>query len=265
MALSYTEFKAKVSSLCGIDLTLYKSQQMDRRINSLMTLWGVEDYDAYWKLLNTNPVKYQEFVKKLTINVSEFFRNPERFMELWEDIFPLLLKERPKIKVWSAGCSNGAEPYSVAIILNELSALSRAVILGTDIDQVVLNKAQTGAYTHNEVKSLPGNLLHKYFQEKAGYYYLTDSIKQAVSFQKQNLLLEEFDEGYDLIICRNVVIYFTEAAKNELYRKFYQSLRSGGYFMVGGTEPLLNYKALGFENISSSIYKKAVSSNRKID
>lgn len=261
MRLSYAEFKSKVSVLCGIDLSLYKSQQMDRRIHSLMSLWGVENYEEYLDLLTNNPVRFQEFLKKLTINVSEFFRNPERYMDLWETILPQLLKERPKIKIWSAGCSNGAEPYSVAIILNELSALSRAMIVGTDIDTTVLDKAQAGVYGDNEVKSLPVELLEKYFRQDKGYYYLNDRIMKAVTFKKQNLLLDEFDEDFDLIICRNVVIYFTEEAKNELYKKFYRSLRPGGYFLVGGTEPLLNYKALGFENIASSFYKKVVAAD----
>lgn len=256
MPLSYAEFKSKVSTLVGIDLFLYKSQQMDRRIHSLMTLWGLKSYEEYLEVLTTNPIRFQEFLKKLTINVSEFFRNPERYMDLWKTILPELLKERPRVKIWSAGCSNGAEPYSVAIILNELSALSRATLLGTDLDATVLAKAQAGMYAENELKSLPRELVEKYFRKDNGYYYLSDYILKAVTFKKHNLLVDKFEHDFDLIICRNVVIYFTEEAKNELYKKFYRSLRPGGYFWVGGTEPLLNYKALGFENTISSFYKK---------
>ncbi|HBK68717.1 MAG TPA: chemotaxis protein CheR [Firmicutes bacterium] len=256
MPLTYQEFKKEVSQLCGTDLSLYKSQQMDRRIHSLMSLWGIADYDQYLKELKTNAHRYQEFVKKLTINVSEFFRNPDRFMELWEKIVPELLKASRKIKIWTAGCSNGAEPYSIAIILQELQASTQAEIIATDIDQVVLEKAKKGVYLRHEVKSLPPELLKKYFRQEEELFFLGDSIKKKVIFKRHNLLCDPFPQELDLISCRNVVIYFTEEAKNKLYMKFNQSLRMGGYFLAGGTEPLLYYKQVGFENVSPSFYKK---------
>jgi chemotaxis protein methyltransferase CheR len=256
MPLTYQEFKEAASRLCGNDLSLYKSKQMDRRIHSLMNIWGVSDYDEYLTILQTDPQRYQEFVKKLTINVSEFFRNPDRFMELWERIMPELLKKPGKIKIWSAGCSNGSEPYSVAIILHELCASTRAEILATDIDQVVLDKAKKGVYLQNEIKSMPPDLIKKHFRQEGEAFYLKENIKERVVFKKHNLLKDPFEKDLDLIICRNVVIYFTEQAKNDLYIKFNQSLRMGGYFLVGGTEPLLYYKQLGYENVSPSFYKK---------
>lgn len=256
MTISYTEFKEQASRLCGIDLSHYKSQQMDRRINSLMSLWKISDYEEYLEILKTDPLRFRQFIKKLTINVSEFFRNPERFQELWEEILPKLLQERAKLKIWSAGSSNGAEPYSVAIVLRELGAAHRADILGTDIDEEVLSKARQGVYSLNEVKSLPEKLLRKYFREEAGFFHLATEIKEAVTLRKHNLLLDKFETGFDLIICRNVVIYFKEKAKNKLYLGFHRSLRTGGYLWVGGTEPLLNYKEFGFASAATSFYKK---------
>ncbi len=256
MALTYQEFKKEVSKLCGTDLFLYKSQQMDRRIHSLMSFWGIDDYDEYLNVLKTNAQRYQEFVKRLTINVSEFFRNPDRFIELWERILPELLQKPGPIKIWSAGCSNGAEPYSVAIILQELNALHRASILATDIDQVVLDKAQRGEYLFNEVKSLPADLREKYFRQENEVFYFDDALKRRVQFKRHNLLLEPYPENLDLIICRNVVIYFTEEAKQKIYLDFNRSLRVGGYYLTGGTEPILYYRQFGFENVAPSFYKK---------
>jgi len=256
MPLTYQEFKAAVSELCGTNLFLYKSQQMDRRIHSLMGLWGIDNYEDYLHLLKTNPQRYQEFVKKLTINVSEFFRNPDRFYELWERILPELLKGNRKVKIWSAGCANGAEPYSFALILAELKATLRAEILATDLDEVMLAKALQGQYMRNEIKNLPPELLAKYFREENGYYRLDQRIKAQVVFKKHNLLSDPFPRDLDLISCRNVVIYFTEEAKNRLYKQFNQALRIGGYFMAGGTEPLLYYRQLGFDNTAPSFYKK---------
>ena len=119
MGLSYEEFKKVAGYLTGLDLSAYKSQQMDRRIHSLMRLWGMESYDEYLHVLRTDAARFEEFKKKLTINVSEFFRNPERFAELAESILPELFRTGRCLRIWSAGCANGAEPYTVAIILRE--------------------------------------------------------------------------------------------------------------------------------------------------
>lgn len=254
--IDYQEFKGLVSQLVGIDLSEYKSQQMDRRIHSLMQSWEIQNYDHCLELLKTNPQRYKEFVKKLTINVSEFFRNPERFEELWRRVLPELLNKNSHTRIWSAGCSNGAEPYSVALIVRELGAADRVEIFGTDIDQVILAKAREGVYEYNDLKNLPPQLISKYFVIQNNRYYLNDTVKSMVEFLNHNLLKDPFLNSFDLIICRNVVIYFTEEAKKVLYQKFYDCLKPGGYLLVGGTEPLLNYKKLGFINSSVSFYQK---------
>lgn len=242
--------------MVGIDLSEYKSQQMDRRINSLMQSWEVQDYDLCLELLKTNSQKYKEFVKKLTINVSEFFRNPERFEELWRRILPGLLKAGPDLRIWSAGCSNGAEPYSVALIIQELGAADRVQIFGTDIDQMILTKAREGIYDYNDLKNLPPDFLNKYFKIVNNRYYLNETVKSMVEFLNHNLLKDPFLNSFDLIICRNVVIYFTEEAKRSLYQKFFDALKPGGYLLVGGTEPLLNYRKMGFMSCAASYYQK---------
>lgn len=255
--LDYPDFKKIAGEMTGIELNDYKSQQMDRRINSLKQLWKIETYDDYLKVLQSNPEKYQEFVKRLTINVSEFFRNGERYEALWNKIMPELLRKSAMIHIWSAGCSNGAEPYSVAMIANELNAGDRIEILATDVDREILNKAQHHAeYNPNEVRSIPKDLLDKYFILQRGVYHLKEGIKRMVDFRVHNLLADSFGTDFDLIICRNVVIYFTVEAKNILYQKFYDALKPGGYFWVGGTEPILNYRKRGFENPSSFFYRK---------
>jgi chemotaxis protein methyltransferase CheR len=253
--LDYPNFKNAVAELTEIDLSSYKSQQMDRRINSLMQIWGLETYDEFLEVLKTNPQKYKEFVKKLTINVSEFFRNSERFYELWKKIMPQLLK-KPQIRIWSAGCSDGAEPYSIAIVVQELGASDRVKILASDVDKIILAKAEQAVYGFNEVKSLPPDLLSKYFENRDNLYYLNDTTKGLVQFYAHNLLLDDYASDLDLIICRNVVIYFTEQAKGLLYQKFLKALSPGGYLMVGGTEPILAYRQLGFENPLTSFYRK---------
>jgi chemotaxis protein methyltransferase CheR len=255
--LDYQEFKHLVGRLIGIDLSQYKSQQMDRRIHSFMPLWNVTNYDEYFDLIRTDAKVRNDFVNKLTINVSEFFRNPERFDELGRIILPDLLKRQTTVRIWSAGCSDGSEPYSVAIIVKELHAENRVQILATDIDKEIVRRAKNGVYVGNEVKSMPPELVSKYFTPEAGNMYrLAEPVKQMVDFKLHNLLCDPFENNFDLIICRNVVIYFTEEAKNTLYYKFIAALRPGGYILVGGTEPILQYRSFGLEHAVSSFYRK---------
>lgn len=256
MGLSYEEFKKIAGVLTGLDLSAYKSQQMDRRINSLMKLWGIESYDEYLRVLQTDEARFEEFKKKLTINVSEFYRNPERFTELAEVVLPELFRTGRRLRIWSAGCANGAEPYTVAIILRESGYRPGAYILGTDVDRASLRRAQAGLYTPNEVRYVPPDLLAKYFRPVGSGYELAEEIRKAVEFRQADLLADEPGEDWDLILCRNVVIYFTEAAKEGLYRRLCRALRPGGYLMVGGTEPLLNFKDYGLENPLSTFYRK---------
>lgn len=256
--MEYAEFKQRVGTLIGIDLSNYKSQQMDRRINSFMSIWGVTNYDEYYDLLNRDSKVLNDFINKLTINVSEFFRNAERFEELQQQILPELLKRQVNVRIWSAGCSDGSEPYSIAIIVKELGVEKRVQIIASDIDRQIIKKAKEGLYAPNEVKSLPPGLLAKYFtlEPDSNKYRLSDSVKKMVDFRIQNLLTDAFETNLDLIVCRNVVIYFTEEAKNNLYNRFIHSLRPGGYILVGGTEPILQYRQFGLEHVISSFYRK---------
>lgn len=254
--MDYTVFKQIVGNLCGVDLSQYKSQQMDRRIKSLMESRGIASYEEYLGLLKKNPVCFKEFVDRLTINVSEFFRNPQRFEELQDKYLPELLSRNYRILVWSAGCSNGSEPYSISLIAHELQASKRIHILATDIDAEILHKAGEGVYNANDVKSLSPLLLNKYFTCEDGTYYLVPEIKETIEFKRHNLLKDDYPGQLDLILCRNVVIYFTEEAKNNMYHRFFASLKPGGYLLVGGTEPILNYREIGFEYVSTSFYQK---------
>jgi chemotaxis protein methyltransferase CheR len=257
--LDYPEFKSQVGRLIGIDLSQYKSQQMDRRIHSFMPLWNVTDYDQYFDAIQNDEKVRNNFINKLTINVSEFFRNPERFEELSRIVLPDLLRRQASVRIWSAGCSDGSEPYSVAIIAKELHAENRVQILATDIDKEILRRAKDGLYVGNEVKSLPRELVSKYFTAEANHLYrLAESVKKMVEFKLHNLLCDPFERNFDLIICRNVVIYFTEEAKNALYNKFIAALSPGGYILVGGTEPILQYRGFGLEHAVSSFYRKSL-------
>ncbi|GFR36126.1 hypothetical protein TCEA9_19380 [Thermobrachium celere] len=164
--------------------------------------------------------------------------------------------EKNTLKIWSAACSIGAEPYTLAIILDKITPNKKHNILATDIDQTVLEQAKQGIYNKNEVKNVDDDLLKKYFIQVQDKYQIIDEIKKRVIFKKHDLIMDSYETGFDLIVCRNVVIYFTQETKNEIYRKFYTSLKPGGLLFVGATESIYNYRELGFEKASTFIYRK---------
>ncbi|MGE5508218.1 MAG: CheR family methyltransferase [Chitinophagales bacterium] len=255
-AADYEEFKKRIHDLTGIDLSSYKQRQMQRRINSLMDSLKVHTYRDYFRMLQTEPARYDEFLKRITINVSEFFRNPERFAELETKYLPRLLQAKRPLKVWSAGCSTGCEPYTLAIILSDLDPRRGHRVLASDVDRVVLEKAKAGLYQVTELKNVSPARLARYFTPVGEGYRVKDEVKALIDFRQQNLLTDRFEQGFDLILCRNVVIYFTEEAKHQLYTKFYQALAPGGILLVGGTEPILRYREYGFEAVGPTFYQR---------
>lgn len=251
-------FLEKVKKTFNFDLTGYKPHRVKRRIEMLIRKYNLGSYKEYYELISKDEKKREEFFDKMTINVTEFFRNPEKWWELRDKFLPQLLKESgTKFKAWSAGCSTGEEPYSLAILLEELRAPSGAKVHATDIDIGVLTKARLGEYEERSFVNTPPQYLKKYFEiTNKGTYKVKQNVKNRVIFKRHNLLQDKFDTGYDLILCRNVVIYFELETKMELYEKFAKALRSGGLLFVGSTERIFNYRQLGFEVASPFIYRK---------
>ncbi|MCI1943974.1 CheR family methyltransferase [Clostridium luticellarii] len=240
----------------NINLSAYKPNQLHRRINSLMSRVGVKSIEEYIALLKADVLQRKKFLDFITINVSEFFRNPEIFAELKARLQEELLCRNNSLKIWSAACSIGAEPYSVAIYLNELSPLGRHRIIATDIDNTIIERARRGEYALSEIKNVKNEYLNKYFTLKDDKYIITDKIKNMVTFKKHDLILERYEDNFDLIICRNVVIYFNQDIKDNIYKKFSKSLKKGGLLFVGATESIYNYKDYDFEKASTFMYRK---------
>lgn len=257
----YDGFKAEIKRLTGIDLDMYK-YQIHRRVHMLMQLWELSDYGEYFRIIRTDPEKKREFLDYITINVSEFFRNPQRWWVLRDEVIPALISDRGRkaLNLWSAGCATGEEPYSLAILSKEMGLMSRKV-LAMEIDQGALERARKGIYAEKQLANMPEEWKKRYFR------FLADSrvevipeIRNGVEFRKGNLLEDRFPEGVDLILCRNVVIYFSGVTKDMLYRKFFESLAPGGYLMVGATEQIFGYRDIGFESAGAFLYRKPAGS-----
>ncbi len=250
-------FKKKLNDKTGIDLQLYKEPQMKRRISNLVNRAEYKSFTSYFDHVCKNKDDFAEFIEYLTINVSEFFRTPDKFAKLETDVIPYLLKRSPKLNIWSAGCSIGAEPYSLSIIMKEMTPNVRHRILASDLDIDILAKAKKGVYTDNELKAMKPDRKKKYFNVSPdGKFAVKPEIKSAVEFKRHNLLKDKFETGFDLILCRNVVIYFTEEAKDQLYANFFKALKPGGILFVGATEAILNFRKLGYTSFQPFFYQR---------
>lgn len=253
----FTLFIKKFKEFSSIDLALYKEAQMKRRLTTLRNKRGFATFHSYFDAIKKDKELLHEFLDRMTINVSEFWRNPNRWEVLAERFIPEMAKSTGgRLRCWSAACSTGEEPYSLGMILAERKLLRDAYLLATDIDEGALEKSSKGIYMERSLKDVPEDYRKKYFREVSGLYHVSDELKREVTFAKQNLLADRFESGFDLIVCRNVMIYFTEEAKTQLYHKFAQSLKSGGILFVGSTEQIFNPGSYGLEPAETFFYRK---------
>ena len=254
---NYELFKKDVFQLTKIDLNAYKERQMKRRIDALIAKHKITTYKDYVQALKSDKNLFDEFVNYLTINVSEFYRNPELWKVLEKEIMPVIFEKTKTLKIWSAACSTGDEPYSLVMMLNQFLPLSQIHIIATDIDKQVLDKARMGLYNDKSLKGLPSGFIKKYFtQVNEHNYQINADIKRCVEFKEHNLLKDPYPTSCDLIVCRNVLIYFTEEAKVEIYKKFNASLKPEGFLFVGSTEQIIQPATLGYKTFRSFFYRK---------
>jgi chemotaxis protein methyltransferase CheR len=261
----YTQVKTQVWRLLRIDLNNYKSEQMCRRLDSWLVRSNISNWELYFHRLHNEPQELEKFRNFLTINVSEFFRDAERWNTVKESLLPGLLKEarlthpgQGGLRVWSAGCSTGQEAYTLAILLDELYPEGKNQILATDLDRGALKKAaERGPYSAEDVAKVSVERMRRYFEPGGPPYYVSGKIASRITFREHDMLLDPFDTNYDLVVCRNVIIYFINEAKTELYKRFLTALRPGGTLFLGGTEVIPHPSEIGFRSQGISLYTRA--------
>ena len=256
MTGSYADFKKRILILTEIDLDGYKESQMKRRIDALIERSGALSYEEYCGLLISDKKRFEEFVNFITINVSEFWRNPEQWQILEEKILPEFAG-KGNVKIWSAACSTGDEAYSLSMLFMKHNEIENFSVLASDIDKNVLKTAKKGIYGIRNLGGLPEEYLKRYFSRvEEDSYCISEEVKKNVIFRCQDLLKSEYPAGCDLIVCRNVLIYFTEEAQKNIYRGFNNSLKTGGFLFLGNTEQILEPAEFGFQPVSSFFYEK---------
>ncbi len=255
----YEFLKSKVLTLTGVDLGSYKTRQMRRRLDGFIDRSPAPDVRQYFDLVRQDSSALKKLMYFLTINVSEFFRDPEHWEIMSKNILPGLLRKSDKLNIWSAGCSNGAEAYTTAMVLEGLSPGNSHRILATDLDEETLGKARAGGpYSPSDVKNVPRALLLRHFPQTDQGYFVHEPPKRNLVSKRPTLLPHPFQTVCDVVICRNVVIYFSDQAKEQLFQKIYRSIKGDGWLFIGATETLLNARDLELERHHASFYHKAI-------
>ncbi|HZK56898.1 MAG TPA: protein-glutamate O-methyltransferase CheR, partial [Clostridia bacterium] len=195
----YKTFKEKVYKLTGIDLNSYKERQMKRRIESLISRNKFTSFNSYFNAIKQDSKLRDEFINYLTINVSEFYRNPEQWEVLEHNIIPYLLGLRSNLKIWSVACSTGEEPYSLVMLLSKFFPFDQIFVLATDIDRGALKKASIGVYSEKSLDNLPKEFIQSFFIKSDGEYKISEKIKERVNFRRLNLLEDRYPGQCDLI------------------------------------------------------------------
>jgi len=251
----------------SIDFSQYRSQVLKRRILHRLHLTGCETYWDYILLLNRDPQEYDRLIECLTIKVSEFFRDPSVFELLGDLIIPEVISYKQdrgdkKIRAWSCGAAFGQEAYSLAILFCE--ALGTRLddfdirILATDIDKDALEKAPWGSYDKAALRKMEDHLLFKYSTRLKDRYVVSDKARVLVTFEYHDLVSDNTRCGMDLVLCRNLLIYFTKELQERALQNIHSALNPGGFLILGKTESLLPQLHDYFEAIDlrERIYRK---------
>ncbi|MCY3413680.1 MAG: protein-glutamate O-methyltransferase CheR [Candidatus Heimdallarchaeota archaeon] len=229
----------------GIETNAYKHRYLIRRIKARMSKLNITTYKEYMEIIKKSTLEIKELHESLSINVTRFFRNRDTFEVIRDEILPALIKNakeqgRKEIKIWSAGCAVGAEPYSIAMIASDVVPSTMNVrVFASDVKEELLNIARYSTYSDQYVAEMHPFEIQSYFNiNEHGEYQVKPHIKRLVSFTKVDLMKDSYPSGLDLILCRNVLIYIDRDAQNEIMSNFFQSLRPNGMVILGRTETL---------------------------
>lgn len=239
----------------SLELGGIRNEQLRRRVSNFARRVKIEDESILISRLRQDASLRAALMDALTINVTSVFRNADSWDVLRTTYLPGLGK---RIRVWSAGASTGAEAYTMAIIAKENG--QHVDILASDIDERSLAKAKVGRYPNHEMKEIPPDLKRKYFTEDGDGWVVDPRLRARIRFKRHDLLAEPIPgNGFDLIACRNVVIYFSKEAQRDLHARMAQALRPGGILFIGGAERVADPRQIGLEPLERTFYMRKAS------
>jgi two-component system CheB/CheR fusion protein len=232
----------------GFDFTGYKPASLTRRIQKRMRAVAIESYQDYVEYLEVHPDEFIDLFNTILINVTSFFRDPQAWHYLQDEIIPLILAAKAPqapVRVWSTGCASGEEAFSIAMLLAEAlgeeAARERMKIYATDVDEEALIKARLALYSEKEVESIPPELLNKYFTRLGTGFSFNKDLRRAIIFGRNDLIQDAPISRVDLLLCRNTLMYFNAETQSKILARFHFSLNETGYLFLGKAEMLLTH------------------------
>ena len=230
----------------GFDFTGYKRTSLSRRIDKRMQAVGIDDYLSYLDHLEVVPDEFAQLFNTILINVTSFFRDPPAWEYLAEQIIPRIIdskKPDDPIRIWSAGCASGEEPYTLAMVAAEALGVDavreRVKIYATDVDEEALNQARQARYSAHDVEGTPPELLERYFERNGEGFLFSKELRRSVIFGRHDLTQDAPISHIDLLVCRNVLMYFNSDAQAHIVTRFSFALQDGGFLFLGKAEMLL--------------------------
>ena len=254
MSQEYLSFVGLFREETGIDLASYNQAQMYRRLDSIRQKNGLGSFAELYRRIKSDPDFLEECLAKLTINVTGFFRDSEYWDILREKTLELSRNRLP-LRIWSAGCATGEEAYSLAFMLNYLMH-SDCILMASDIDSGALAKARAGVYPEKALKGLDSKQISFMFRKLGDVYQVREKLRERISFFKQDLLSDMYPSELDVVLFRNVSIYFKESAKKSVYSKIANKLNPGGLLFIGASEQIIYPQEYGLVNEDIYFYRK---------
>lgn len=264
----FKKFRSLIYKKAGINLTIEKKELLHARLGKRLRACKISSFEKYYDLIvrDQDGAEFTQFINSVSTNFTSFFRETDHFKVLTESLLPQLCARsahRNPLQIWSAACSSGEEPYTLAMVLDDYFQQNHGNgfrIMATDISTRVLEQARTGIYPADRIDKVPENLLRRYFQrgvgKSAGYFRVKASIRELITFQYFNLMDRfPWQNEMDIIFCRNVMIYFDRETQQQLVQKFHSALASGGYFLIGHSESI---SSLGhsFQQLGATVFRK---------
>jgi chemotaxis protein methyltransferase CheR len=254
----YSAFCEGVRTICGVDLLQYKRGQMERRINTWVERRDGGDLTTYLGRLRKDPAELDAFLDRVTINVSHLWRHGDQFTALADHVLPELA-QKDRIRAWSAGSSYGAEAYTIAAVARDAVPDARVEIRGTDLDKRMVERARTAEFSAEDMREVPAAVVKRHFEPLPdGGAVASRELQRMVRFDVGDLLrMRVSPASFELILCRNTVIYFTEEVRDALHTRLADALVPGGYLVVGASERVADPRALNLASPFPFIYRKA--------
>jgi two-component system CheB/CheR fusion protein len=248
----------------GFDFTTYKRPSLMRRVQNRMQALSIENYSAYLDYIKENPEEFTPLFNTIEINFTGFFRDPEAWNYIAKVIIPGIIagkSESEPIRIWSAGCASGEETYTLAILLAEVLGIkqykAQVRIYATDIDTEALNQARLGSYLNSQVVGVPPTLLERYFEQSAERYIFGKDLRRSIIFCRHNLMQDAPMSKIDLLVCRNVLIYFNTDSQTKTLARFHFSLKDSGFLFLGMSEMLPTHTNLfNLLNLRQRVFTK---------